>query len=78
MGLDDGRLTATIKTDRDGCPVTQVATLNFVNARYRLSIETDSAVYDSARVEKMFDTRQSLEIYLEENTRFRLGDFVSR
>ena len=75
-GLDSGRLRATIVTDQNGDTVTQVATLQRADGRYRLFIETRSVGSDDPDIERLFDTRQGLETFLEENTRFRLGDFV--
>gem|GEM_PF-2207634 len=77
-GLDAGCLDAVIVTDFDGKSIRQVATLCRIDNRYRLCIETEPRVSDDLNIKKVFETRRSLETFLEDKTRFRLGDFVRR
>lgn len=71
-------METTMSTEIGNRQVTSTATVRRIHQLYQLVIRSDAGGSMSVIDQREFPTRDSLEMYMEANTSFRLGDFVRR
>lgn len=75
--LEDGVMEAVIASEADdGRSVRQTATVQYSQGRYRLLLRSDASGSTQIVHDVEFADRAGLEVFLEQRTLFRLGDFV--
>jgi len=76
--LVDGFMEATMLSTEANQSVRSVATVRLDDGLYKLEILSTADHAETIIVRRTFENRGALERFLNEDTKFRLGDFVRR
>lgn len=76
--LADGHMEVSMLSTDTNKTVKSAATVRLDRGLYKLEILSDADSDETVVVRRTFKDRDALEAFLNENTKFRLGDFVCR
>jgi hypothetical protein len=74
--ISDAVLNAALVIQGPDGPIRYAATLENRDQGYELAISTDASGGDPLVTRETFSSKNEVDMYLRENTLFRLGDFV--